>query len=392
MKLAYFDCFSGAAGDMILAALIDAGLPADELRDTLNALPIDGYDLTIERVTKQGFAATRFDVVLTDTKPQPHRHLSDIEKIIRASSLSDAVQDRALSVFNRLAKAEAEVHGTDIQKVHFHEVGAVDAIIDIVGASFAVERLGIERIVCSPLPTGSGTVRCQHGVMPVPAPATALLIKNVPIAATDETGELLTPTGAAILTEFAETFGSMPAMSITAIGTGTGTREGQTRPNILRVLLGESAESAESDRITVMEANIDDATPEILGHTMERLLNAGALDAYCVPIHMKKSRPGLLLTVLADAQRVPELERIVFEETTTFGVRRHETDRSKLARRTERVETPYGAVRVKIGTLGGRVLTVAPEYDDCRDAAVRHNVPLREVMSAATVAWNVNRS
>ncbi len=375
---------------MILAAMLDAGLPADELRETLGTLPVEGYELSIERITKQGFAATRFDVKVS--ADQSHRHLSHIERIITAGSLPEPVQRRAIAVFTRLAAAEAEVHGTTIEKVHFHEVGAVDAIVDIVGASWAVERMGIDRIICSPLPTGSGTVRCEHGVMPVPAPATALLLKNVPIAATDETGELLTPTGAAILTEFAHSFGPLPSMSIADIGMGAGSRDGKTRPNVLRVLLGELAESAESDLIVVLEANIDDTTPEILGHTVDRLLKAGALDAYCVPIHMKKSRPGLLLTVLAEPHRVSEFERIVFEETTTFGIRRHDVTRSKLSRRIERVDTPFGGVRVKIGMLGDRIVTVAPEYDDCREAATRSGVPLREVMSAATDAWTASHA
>jgi len=405
MSIAYFDCFNGAAGDMIVGALIDAGLDSDELRQTLRALPIDGYSLSIEKVMRKGLAATRFDVKLDATAAQPHRHLRDVRKIIDAARLSNAVRQRAVAVFERLARAEAEVHGITVERVHFHEVGAVDAIVDIVGACWAVERLGIQRIVCSPIPVGSGIVTCAHGVLPIPAPATALLLKGVPIAASDEPGELTTPTGAAILTEFTDAFGPIPPMKIAHIGLGAGGRESPTRPNVLRVLIGVpdpsrdperdqggSVKGAEmggrtADGIVVLEANIDDATPEVLGYAVERLLNAGALDAYTVPIQMKKSRPGALLTVLADPQRAAELEDILFAETTTFGVRRHEATRSKLDRRHETVETPYGPIRVKIGSRADRVVTTSPEFEDCRRAAEAHNVPLRDVMTAATDAW-----
>lgn len=388
MNIAYFDCFNGAAGDMILGALLDAGLRADELREALGKLPITGYELSIQRITKQGFAAMRFEVILKNDGPQPCRHLEDIREIIKSSELSPSVQRRAEAIFQRLARAEAEVHGTALDGVHFHEVGAVDAIIDIVGASWAIERLGIERVICSALPTGSGTVECQHGILPVPAPATALLLKGVPIAPSDEVGELTTPTGAAILTELADSFGPIPAMIIRHVGTGAGHREGSRRPNVLRVMLGEAIETSdEADRITVLETNIDDTTPEILGYTIERLLNAGALDAYCLPIYMKKSRPAMQLTVLAPVDRIGDLETVIFEETSTFGIRRHEGLRSTLSRREETVETPYGPIRVKTGSRAGRLMTVSPEYEDCREAASKGGVPLRVVMAAAVNAW-----
>lgn len=372
---------------MILGALIDAGLPVDDLRHALGQLGLGGYELCIQPVSKHGFAATRFEVVTDADQEQPHRHLDDIRRIINGSALSPSVQQRAEAVFGRLARAEAQAHGTTVDQVHFHEVGAVDAIIDIVGAAWAVERLGIERVVCSPLPLGSGTIKCDHGILPVPAPATALLLKGVPVAATDEPGELTTPTGAAILTELADSFGTMPAMTIRQVGLGAGSREGRSRPNVVRVMLGDAAESCEADCVTVLEANIDDTSPEVLGYTIDRLLNAGALDAYCMPIHMKKSRPAALLTVLAPGDRVGELEAVIFEETTTFGIRRYQVARSKLARRVETVETPYGPIRVKIGMRAGRVLTVAPEYDDCSRAAMRCDVALRVVMDEAVNAW-----
>lgn len=386
MKIAYFDCFSGAAGDMIVGALIDAGAPRDELLAGLGALGISGYELAAEKVRKQGLSATRFDVTLTDQANQPHRHLEDVYSILNAASLTDSVRAKAKAIFRRLAEAEASVHGTTVDKIHFHEVGAVDAIVDVVGAASALELLGIERVVCSELRVGSGTVKCAHGVLPVPAPATLELIKGILFRGGDEEGELLTPTGAAVLTTLADSFGPVPAMRVTAIGHGAGSRDGAHGPNVLRVLIGESEAEAESDRVTVLETNIDDATPEMVGHCIERLLAEGALDAYVVPITMKKGRPGMLLAVIAPPEKVDALERIVFAESTTLGIRRHEVLRSKLRRVIETVETPYGPIRMKIGS-GAGIVTAGPEYEDCRRAALEHEVALRTVMEAARAAW-----
>ena len=387
VKVAYFDCFSGAAGDMILAALIDAGVSADEFRDAMGRLPLDGYRISIEKVNKQGFAATRVEIATDESQKQPHRHLADIQKVIFAAALPDRVSKNAVAVFARLADVEAQAHGTTIDKVHFHEVGAVDAIIDIVGACWCLNRLGVERVVCSPLPVGSGMVRCEHGVLPVPAPATAMLLKGVPLAESVETGELTTPTGAAVLTVLADSFGPLPPLTIERIGVGAGSRDGKQVPNLLRVLLGEADGGVETDRVVVLEANVDDTTPEVLGYAVERLLDAGALDAYCLPIHMKKSRPAALLTVLAEVNRVEQLEGIIFEETTTFGIRRHEVSRTKLARSVEKVDTRYGEIRVKIGSYSGRVMTVSAEFDDCRSAAAKHGIALRVVASEAMHVW-----
>ena len=301
--------------------------------------------------------------------------------------LAGAVRGGVLSVFDRLGGAAAAAHGCPIEQVHFHEVGGVDAIVDVVGACWGLERLGVERVLCSPLPVGSGTVACEHGVLPVPAPATALLLRGVPTAASEEPGELTTPTGAAILTELADSFSSMPAMRIERVGVGAGSREGRGRPNVLRLLMGAAAEPAQVDRVVVLEAGVDDATPEMLGHALDRLISAGALDAYCLPIQMKKSRPGVLLTVLAEMERVDDLEEVIFNETTTFGIRRHEVVRSKLERATETVETRYGPIGIKVGFRSGRVITAAPEYDDCRQAAQRHGAALRAVMADAIQAW-----
>ncbi len=377
---------------MILAALVDAGLDADELRSALKRLPVEGYHLSAEKACEKALAATRVRVDLDKDARQPPRHLSDIRDIIEKAKLSDTVTARAIAVFERLANAEARVHGCSVEQVHFHEVGGVDAIVDIVGACWGLERLGIEGVVCSPVPLGSGTVTCEHGVLPVPAPATALLLKGVPIADCGEPGELTTPTGAALLTEFAQSYGPLPAMRIERIGMGVGSRPGRGRPNILRVLIGSQAPLAQTDRIVVLEANIDDATGEVLGHTLDRLLAAGALDAYCLPIHMKKSRPGLLLTVLTEVERVAELEEVIFTETTTFGIRRHEAVRSKLERTIQNVETRYGPIRIKVGARSGQVITAAPEYDDCRQAARQHEAPLRQVMAEAMASWRTQRT
>lgn len=392
MRIAYFDCFSGAGGDMIVAALLHAGADERELRRTLDGLNVKDFTLAIEPVRKQGFAATRFKVSLNEAQKQPHRHLKQIRDIIESATLTDTVKDRAIRIFTRLAEAEARVHGTSVEKVHFHEVGAVDAVLDVVAAVSALERLGVERVLCSPLPVGSGSVKCEHGVMPVPAPAVAELLKNVPIAETAETGELTTPTAAAILTTLAAEFGPIPAIRFDRIGYGAGTREGAVMPNVLRVLIGESAPADSSgdadnvDEVIVLETNLDDATPQQLGHCVDRLLSEGALDAWLVPIQMKKSRPGYVLTVLGRPDQVDGLERIVFAETPTFGIRRSRATRSKLSRRHDTVATPYGPVRVKVGERDGHV-TATPEYEDCRAAALTHGVALRTVMAAAADAW-----
>lgn len=389
MRIGYFDCFSGAAGDMIVAALLDAGCPQQELLNGLAALKLLDARTEITKVKKQGFAATRF--VVHTSAPAGHRHLKHIREIIAAAALPPRVSERVIAIFSRLAQAEAEAHGTTIEKVHFHEVGAADAIIDIVGAALAVELLGLEQIICSPIPTGSGTVRCEHGLMPVPAPGTAALLRGVPIAVSDEPGELTTPTGAAVLTTLADAYGPLPEMTLSSIGYGAGTRDGASMPNLLRVFVGESRGSrgdADSDVVVVLQAQIDDATGEETGYAQERLMSEGALDVYATPIQMKKGRPGVLLTVVCAPGRVDALEEVLFAESTTFGVRRSVHTRHKLSRTTERVATSYGDIGVKIGRRGGRIVTAAPEYEDCARAARMHGVPLREVMAAARRAFD----
>lgn len=386
MKIAYFDCFRGAGGDMIVASLIDAGADAAAVREGLVSLALGGYALSIESVNKQGFAATRFHVELEGRDKQPHRHLKDIIEIINRPALPAPVMEKAGRIFERLAIAEAKVHGTTVDEVHFHEVGAVDAVVDVVGAVLALHQLGVERVFCSPIPTGSGTITCDHGVMPVPAPATAELLRGVPLAACDEDGELITPTAAAVLTSLASEFGPIPPMTITSIGYGAGARDGRKRANVLRVLIGRTGAQGEVDEIVVLETNLDDASPELIGHCMELLLKAGALDVYTVPIQMKKSRSGVVLTALCHFEHAALMEQIIFAETTTFGVRRHSATRAMLRRRLERVATPFGEVRMKVGERGG-VITASPEYEDCKAAAIKHNTSLRIVVAAANIAW-----
>lgn len=374
---------------MILGALVSAGWSPETLRADLAKLPVGDYAIDIRPVTKQHFAAVKVEVKLTGTPG--HRHLHHILEIISAADLPAVAKDQAKQIFTRLAEAEAKVHGTTPDKVHFHEVGAVDAIVDVVGSVMGLYRLGIERVICSPIPTGSGTIACDHGVMPIPAPATAELLTGVPLAETDEAGELTTPTGAAILTTLAERFGPLPAMTVRRVGVGAGSRDGRSRPNILRLFVGETAErrdaAEQADEIVVLEANLDDATGEQIGHSFDALLAAGALDVFTTPITMKKNRPGVLVTVLAPSDKQQACEDALFAETTTFGIRRHVCSRRKLARTSETVATRFGEIRVKVGRGGGGVIA-APEYEDCVRAAREHGARLRDVMFEARRAWS----
>ena len=374
---------------MIVASLLDAGASEEALREAVRSLGLSGFALSVERTQKQGLAAVRFDVRLDPSSPQPHRHLHPIVEMIRKGKLSAVARDRAIRVFERLAEAEAAVHGTTVENVHFHEVGALDAIIDVVGAVVCLAFLGVERVVCSAIPVGSGTIECAHGVLPIPAPATARLLQGVPIAACPEPGELTTPTGAALLTTLAAEFGPMPAMCVSTIGYGAGTREGKTRPNLLRVFVGESegASMLDADSVVELQTNLDDAAPQVIAHAMERLLAAGALDVFAVPIHMKKGRLGTMLSVLCRPADAEAMERIIFAETPTLGIRRRETARHVLPRRIEAVETAYGSIRVKVATFGPAT-SASPEFDDCRQAAIQRGVPLRDVLDAARDAWN----
>jgi uncharacterized protein (TIGR00299 family) protein len=371
---------------MILGAFLSVGVSEDALRTELAKLKLDEYELTVHKMQKQGLAATKVDV-----KAHPghhHRRLGDIVRIIESSALSERIKQRATKVFTRLAEAEAKVHGTTVDQVHFHEVGAVDAIVDIVGASICFDLAGLDKVVCSPIPVGNGTVTCDHGTFSVPAPATAELLAGVPIAACDEKGELTTPTGAAILTSLADAFGGLPAMRIERCGYGAGSRDGQKRPNALRLIVGQAEETGdEADQVVVLEANLDDATGEQIGHAFAALLAAGALDVFTVPIMMKKNRPGVLLSVLTTPETQAACEDVLFTQTGTLGVRRHICTRRKLARESRTVQTRFGPIRMKLGRRGNDIVVASPEYEDCAEAARRAGVGLREVMDEAGHAW-----
>jgi pyridinium-3,5-bisthiocarboxylic acid mononucleotide nickel chelatase len=384
MKLAYFDCFSGISGDMTLGALVDAGCVVEELRAGLRGLQVPGWDLTARKVWKNGMAATYVKVVTEDQAK--HRSLSVILEILQKSQLAPVVRDRAAAVFQKLGEAEARVHDVPLEKIHFHEVGAVDAIVDIVGACIGFHAMGIEKFACSALNVGGGTAKMAHGVLPVPAPATANLLQGKPTYSNGVQQELVTPTGAAIVATLCDSFGPQPPMSVSAIGYGAGTADLVGQPNVVRILVGEAAEKTVAgfdEEIAVIEANLDDMNPQIYGYFSEKALGAGALDVYTTPVQMKKNRPGTLLTVLCKPQDTNALMSLIFAETTTFGARSYRAQRRVLPREWVNVVTDFGDVRIKVSRMNGRILHVAPEYDDCRKLAAEKNVPLQRVIAAA---------
>jgi uncharacterized protein (TIGR00299 family) protein len=383
MKTLYFDCFAGASGDMILGAMVAAGVDPEFLRRQLSLLPVTGFSVSFETVDRSGLSATYARV--ETAHEHSHRSLADIKEIIHGSDLSDAVKQRAVQIFTRLAEAEARVHNEPIDHVHFHEVGALDAIVDVVGAAICFEALQIERFVCSPLHVGSGMVKMAHGHFPIPPPAVAELLKGVPFYATEIKGELLTPTGAAIITTVCSEYGPIPEMKTAATGYGAGTREYKDFPNVLRVMLGETA-SALDERLWMLETNLDDASPQIIGHVMDRVLELGALDCFFTPVQMKKNRPGVLLSVLCGRDEKEAVMKLLFTETTTLGVRSYEVTRRALERSVVTVETQYGPIDVKVAHLDGRVVNEMPEFEQCKQAAAKANVPLKIVEDAARVA------
>lgn len=392
MKTLYFDCFAGASGDMILGALIAAGVEPGAFKHQLAFLDVKGYSIDFESVDRSGINATYARV--HTAHEHAHRHLSDILKIIYDSRLSDAVKDRAAKIFSRLAEAEATVHNEPIDQIHFHEVGAMDAIIDVVGAAICFDLLGIERFASSALHVGSGTVDMEHGRYPVPPPAVAELLKGAPFYSTDIAGELVTPTGAAIITTVCTAYGPMPLMKLRQTGYGAGTRQYEKFPNALRVLVGEdqfsatNAEAPADERLWMIETNMDDISPQILGHVMERAFELGVLDCYFTSVQMKKNRPGILLSILCRAEQRPVLSELLFSETTTLGVRAYEVERRTLERRIVAVETQYGPIDVKVAQLNGHIVKAMPEYEQCRRAARNANVPLRVVAEAVLVLFN----
>jgi uncharacterized protein (TIGR00299 family) protein len=432
MRIAYLDCFSGISGDMFLGALVDAGVSPKLLEDTVATLDI-GARLEISRVMRAGISATKVDVYANGEKDlpreafwqrqehgHPHEHahshshnhshdhhshnhghghgrgLNEILSIIEKAAIANQAKQTAVRIFKALGQAEAEIHNTSLEQVHFHEVGAVDAMVDIVCAAVGAESLAADEWVCSPLNVGGGTVQCAHGTLPVPAPATLKLLRDAPVYSSGPQVELVTPTGAAIVKTLINRFASFPAMKIEHSGYGAGTRDFPDHPNLLRLTIGEfvhtqavpnfganPSSNASNENVTVLEANLDDLSPQVLAYAMERLLAEGALDVFSVPVQMKKSRPGALLTVLAKTEDASRLTRTIFAETTTLGVRRREEERQTLSRRWETVDTTWGPVRIKIANMNGSVSNYAPEYEDCRTLAEAQHVPLRTVMQEA---------
>jgi hypothetical protein len=433
MRIAYLHCFSGISGDMFLGALLDAGLPAELFEETVTALNV-GAALEISRVNRSGISATKVDVIVNGEKdlpresraaaPAPHEHahrherhhgeghhrdshahqhphgrgLTEIREIVQHSKISDQAKAIAIAIFEKLGTAESKIHNVPIEKIHFHEVGAVDALVDIVCAAVGAEALGVDEFVCSPLNVGGGTVNCAHGTFPVPAPATVELLKGAPVYSSGPQAELVTPTGAAIVATLVKRFAELPAMKIEKIGYGAGSRDFARYPNVLRITVGESTADANAgegaratqvsqETISILEASLDDLNPQVFGYVMDRLLEAGALDVFGTPVQMKKNRPGTLLTVLAKPEDADKLAQIIFAETTTLGVRRREEARQVLARRWSNVSTRYGEVRIKIASLNGSVTNYAPEYEDCRRIAAEQRVPLKTVMQEAVQAY-----
>jgi uncharacterized protein (TIGR00299 family) protein len=429
VRVLYFDCFAGAAGDMIVGALLDAGLPFDALQRALGSLAVSGWEVSADRVLKAGLTATKFRVLEqlpagarhhqheghadqhTHRHPHPpslgdhassygetsphghvgHHSLKEIERAIERSALSKTGKSRAIGMFRRLAEVEASIHGMSLDEVHLHEVGALDSIIDIVGVVFGIEWFDAGRIVVSPLNVGGGMVRSAHGVFPVPAPATLRLLKEAPIYSTGIQTELLTPTGALILSEYASSFGPMPAMRVARVGYGAGDRDLAETPNVVRLVVGDAADDAPAMRVVSIECEIDDMNPQIFGVLMDRLYAAGALDVFYQPVQMKKNRPGTLMTIVAGPEHRQTLTDLVFRETTTIGVRYQELARECLDREIVSVSTRLGTVRFKVARRGSEILNAQPEFEDVTTLAAEHGLPVKEVQSVALAAWQAAR-
>jgi uncharacterized protein (TIGR00299 family) protein len=392
MRVLYFDCFAGVSGDMMIGALLDLGLDFNHLKEGLSSLGLGGYSITAEKVKRGAIAATKFNVEV-DEKDQLARHLRDIVEMIDRASLSERVKRDSIRVFTRLGEAEARVHNTTIDRVHFHEVGAVDSIIDVVGAVIGFEALGVERFYSSPLRVGHGSVKTAHGLLPVPAPATADLLGGVPIYAGEFEGEFVTPTGAAIVTSLAEAYAGAPGMKLDRAGYGAGSRDPKGLPNVLRLMLGEIEESADLDLpgahgVKVIETNLDDMSPQVFGYVMERAFELGALDVFMIPAQMKKGRPGVLLTALCEEDKLDSIVEMLLAETSTLGVRYYDARRRVLERAFEEVSTRYGKIRIKVARQAGRTLHFQPEYEDCARIAREANVALIDVQTAASAAFH----
>lgn len=381
MRIAYFDCFSGASGDMILGALLDAGLDLGELESELGKLRISGYRIKAERTMRKGISGTRFIVDVTERDME--RGLRDIVEIIDQSDLDDDTKVVSRRIFEELATIEAKIHGKGVEEIRFHEVGGLDSIIDVIGSLIALKKLGVEAVYSSRIPVGTGFVECRHGVLPIPAPATLELLRGIPVYSKGIRAELTTPTGAAILKTVSKGFGDMPEMRVEKIGYGAGSRELEI-PNLLRVYIGETKGGEwEEDEVILIETNIDDMSPEFFDYASGVLLNKGALDVFMTPIIMKKGRPGTMFSVLATPDKLDGILSIIFSETTTLGVRIQRLERRKLSREIISVETRFGEVRVKIGKIGKQIKNISPEYENCKEIAVKRGIPLKDVYDEA---------
>lgn len=388
MKTAYFDCFSGISGDMILGVLIDLGLDVSYLEKELKKLNISGYEIKVKQIEKNHIVGTDVDIVVKEK--QKHRSLKDIYNIIENSRLDKEIKELSKGIFQRLAEAESKVHNLEIDKVHFHEVGAIDSIIDIVGAVIGIKKLQIKNVFCSHLPLGTGFVSCSHGMIPIPSPATVEILKDIPVYSTNIKHEMVTPTGAAIITTFTKHFGDMPLMKLNKVGYGVGKTD-MKHPNLLRVFVGDLQQGYNVDVTTMIETNIDDMSPEIYGYLVQKLFDNGALDVFFTHIQMKKNRPGVKLSVISSMENVDKLIDIIFTETSTFGVRLYETKRIKLSIEKRKIKIKYGEVMVKIGTYKNQIMTVSPEYEDCRRIAIKNDIPLKDVYELAKKMINSER-
>jgi pyridinium-3,5-bisthiocarboxylic acid mononucleotide nickel chelatase len=381
MKIAYFDCFSGASGDMILGSLIDAGLSPRRLREELKKLRIPMVHLRAKKVLKGGISGTQV-IVEGKSERRPHRNLKEILRIIERSGIEAEVKEKSKEIFKRIASAEAKIHQTPMEEVHFHELGGLDSIVDIVGSVWGIRQLGIEKIYVSKVNVGAGFVKCEHGILPVPAPATLSLMEGKPIYSSGVERELLTPTGAAILTTLGSEFGPMPLMKVDRIGYGAG-RDNLTHPNLLRLIIGTSELTSEKERVAVIETNIDDMNPQFYDYVMEKLFAMEVLEVFITPILMKKNRPGHLLNIICSSEKLPFVTKFLLRETTTLGLRWHEEERAKTDREIQTKETKYGKIRFKLARWEGRIVNLSPEYEDCKRLALENGIPLKEVFEEA---------
>ena len=389
MKILYFDCFSGVSGNMILGAMVDAGIDIKALKKELKKLDLHSYSLKVSKVKRKGIKGTKVDVIVDKKKHLHHTHYKDIKRLIERSKLPEKIKEDSLSIFKNIAEAEAKIHRTSVDNVHFHEVGAVDSIVDVVGTSICISLLNPDTILSSPINTGKGMVKTEHGLLPVPAPATTEMLKGFPSYSSDIEFELATPTGVGIITAMAKASNTIPVMKTNVIGYGAGSKDFSDSPNLLRIMIGEGYSPSEQDSITVIESNIDDMNPQFYDHIMNRIFDAGALDVFLTPIIMKKNRPAVKITLLSDNDNVNKLADILLKETTSFGLRMYKTERIKLEKEIKTVKTEYGSTKVKIGKKNGKIINIAPEYEDCKRIANERGISIREVYEKVKSATRI---